>query len=188
MKFILHGGATRNKELIESNRTFFFEMAKDFNEPKILLVYFAKEPETYSTLYEQDAENFKQVYPKKIFSFTTATVENFGSQAKDSDIIYVRGGDTRRLIEKFKKINNLKEAINGKIYGGSSAGANAIVKYYFSFKLDKVEQGLGIIPIKTFPHWEESKQEKLALLQNTGGNLPVYKLKEGEFVVLNFDL
>lgn len=189
MKFVLHGGATSDKNLTESNRAFFLEMVKDFSSPRVLLVYFAREPQKYARALEQDKELFKQAAREiKSFSFTVASIKGFSEQAKHSDVIYVRGGDTRRLIESFKKIPNFTSTIKGKTYGGSSAGVNAIAQYYFSTNLDKVMQGLGVIPINSFPHWEESKQQKLKLLEAAGQDFPIYKLKEGEFAVLSFDI
>lgn len=188
MKFVLHGGATRDEKLTESNRAFFREMAKDYPSPRVLLVYFAREPLFYEELRKNEEDNFRQASPEKIFTFILASVENFERQAKNADVIYIRGGDIRKLIDGIDKIPNFIACIRGRTYGGSSAGANAIAKYFYSTKLDRVMRGLGIIPINSFPHWEESKQDKLKLLESAGEGYPIYKLKEGEFAVLDFNI
>jgi peptidase E len=186
MKYILHGGVTSDESLLADNKKFFHEMIKDFVNPKILIVYFARKKEEYPQMLKDDTEIFQQSSPGKKIEIQIAEAETFEEQARQADIIYVRGGDTTKLIELIKTISNFVEAIKGKVYGGSSAGAYLVSKYYYSNNADEVMQGLGILPIKVFCHWQGSLEDKLKKLASTGEDMPIYKLAEGQFVILEF--
>ena len=51
-----------------------------------------------------------------------------------------------------------------KIIIGVSAGTNFLSKLYFSNDREKVEVGLGVLPIKTICHFSAEKNKKVALL------------------------
>jgi len=185
-RFIFHGGATSKP--VPSNLAFFKEMATEVGEsPKILLVYFAQSQVKWERLFNDDRKKFCQASPNLDFQFQLADPDKkvFASQIKEANVIYVRGGSNEKLYEAFSGIKNLKELLVGKAYGGSSAGANVAAKYYYTNSKNRVARGLGLVPVKVFCHFDPEKTKELAALKNFGEKLPVYKIPESEFVVLN---
>jgi len=185
-RFIFHGGATSKP--VPSNPAFFREMVKGVEEPtKILLVYFARPNEEWDWLFNDDQQKFSEAVPDKKLKFELAAekIEKFTGQIKRADVIYVRGGENEKLIEKLGAMNNLKKLLAGKVYGGSSAGANAASRYFHTNSRNCVASGLGLVPVKVFCHFVPGKKKELAALENFQEKLPVYKIPEAEFVVLN---
>ena len=115
---------------------------------------------------------------------SSTNLEKLKEQIKSSDCIYLRGGDDKPLQDKLKQIQNLKELIKDKIVVGSSAGANILSKYFYRNSKQRIEEGLGILPIKIFCHYNECKQEKLKQLKSHEEILPVYTTPETEFVII----
>ena len=74
--------------------------------------------------------------------------------------------------------------ITAKVYAGSSAGMYLVSKYYWSTDRKRVEQGLGILPIKAFAHWALNKKNYLMKLRKYKENLPIYKVPETKFIVI----
>lgn len=102
----------------------------------------------------------------------TYTAEVIKGMILNADIIYVGGGDTIRMIEKWKEFNvdvYLKEAYEqGVILSGISAGSICWFEFGHSdsdsFINDKQwhyvkAQGLGIIPAAHCPHYNEDGRE-----------------------------
>lgn len=184
-KFILHGGATL--EPLPGNKQFFVEMVKGLAEPvKVLLVYFARGQSRWPEAFEEDEGNFKNSTPGLDMEFIIADPDpkKFAELVKKAGVIYFRGGRTAMLQEVLKHALNFKELPDRKIYGGESAGANVLAKYYYSGENQAIKEGLGILPIKVITHYDESKQDKLEELKKTGEDLPVYALREGEYQIL----
>lgn len=188
-KYILHGGATRRFEL-EGNRGFFKEILADLPQKvKVLLIYFAREEKEIPENFMDDKNNFQSTSPNRQIEFQVAQ-ENpleFKEQIKWADAIYVRGGNTQKLLAKINQSPDFADLIKGKVYAGSSAGMYLVCKHYYSNDRRQFEQGLGILPIKGLAHWDESKQDILEKLRNIGEDLPIYKVAEGQFIVLNVD-
>jgi len=185
-KYILHGGYISNPS--ESNKQFFAEMVKDSdNQVTILCVYFAREKQEWSQLFEQDKKLFleraKFKQPPK-FILAQDNPEKFIQQIRDSDTIYMRGGKDFYLIEFMKSIKNLKQLLKNKIVGGSSMGAYVIAKYYYSNDEDRLREGRGLLPIKVFAHYNESKADKLEQLKNYKEDLETYPVADEKFVVI----
>lgn len=154
-KYILHGGATRKKT--DDNKKFFAEMCKNkSNEINILCVYFTQEKNAWDKLFTQEKNAFQETTPTKNLNFTLAKddIKIFKEQIKQNDVIYMRGGKTEMLMNVLNRVENFKDLIKNKIISGSSAGACVLSKYYAS---NKIEEGLGILPIKTIVHYSEKK-------------------------------
>jgi len=185
-KYILHGGATRAP--LDGNKRFFREaLVGQKNKVKILAVYFAREQKDYDWMFDLEQDNFKSNSPEKDIEIEIASsnMAVFREQLKQADVIYVRGGDTFRLIDKIKQLPEFAELISGKIYAGSSAGVYLVAKYYYENDRDVIAEGLGILPIKAIAHWSEDKIDILKKLKNVEPeDMPIYKLMEGEFVVI----
>ena len=177
-KFILHGGFDKGAE--QANDAFFAEMLKDTpNEVKILLVYFAEEPDRIEERRESDLKQFNKNKGDKILSFKTTGEENFPEQVRGADVVYLHGGRSGRLLEALKKYPNIKELFEGKIVAGDSAGANVLAGAFYSRRAGAFE-GLGLIPIKIISHYREENKDKINHLRP---ELETIHLKEYEFKV-----
>lgn len=153
-KYILHGG---DAQIINTeNDPFYAEILKDTSDNlKILLVYFANDPERNEERKMGNIEQFNRIKGNKKLEFEIADENIFFDQIKNSDIIYIRGGSTPRLIQTLSKFDNLEKEFEGKIVSGESAGMNSLSKFSFS-KSGGIMRGLGIINVKTIPHCHES--------------------------------
>lgn len=152
-KYILHGGDAQiiNKE----NDPFYAEILKDTPDKlKILLVYFANDAERNEERKMGNVEQFNRVKGNKNIEYEIAKEDVFLDQIKKSNIVYIRGGSTPVLMKALSLFGDLKEAFEGKVVSGESAGMNSLVKYCYSKSGGGVTKGLGIINIKTISHFD----------------------------------
>jgi len=183
-KYILHGGNTHTKS--KDNNRFFQEIVKDCPDVcNLLIVYFSREENEWPELLKEDKENFISANPAKKINFVLASKDKqtFIKQVKQADAIYMRGGETVMLVNTLKGIKNLKDLFSGKVVAGSSAGAYVLSRYYIDSRED-LGKGLGILPIKTFAHYDDSRKDELIRLKNHRQKLPTCVLEEGKFVVI----
>lgn len=186
-KFVLAGGVITKKN---DGRDFLEEATKDFSGPvRILDCLFARKEKDWEKLFEEDKEFYKERIEKK-FVLELAKPEEFAEQVKRNDVIIIRGGSTDLLLEILKRNLSWVEFIDGKTIAGTSAGADAFVKYYSNLDGKGVGEGLGFLKIKVIVHWKSDYGfgkinwgECLKELEDFGEKLPVYKLAEGEFEV-----
>ena len=159
-KFILHGGyASRSNQ---KNDDFFKEILMDAPKNiKILLVYFAEDESDFSRAQEEDISQFEKNKGDKKLTFEIASTESFPQQIAQSDIIYLHGGKTLKLLEALKRWPNLRELLNGKIVAGESAGAYALSSYFYSKTEGGLFEGLGFVPVKIICHYIGENKEKL---------------------------
>lgn len=159
-KFILHGGyATKQNH---ENDNFFKEILKDAPQnSKILLVFFAKEKSEYLKMLEKDTLQFRRNKGKHNLSFVIASQKNFPQQIAQSDIIYLHGGKTSRLLTELKNHSDFSNLINGKIVASESAGAYVLSSCFYSKTEGGVFKGLGFVPVKTICHYVGLNKEKL---------------------------
>lgn len=82
------------------------------------------------------------------------------------------------------------EHLAGKTVAGTSAGADALSKYYYGLDSLEARDGLGLVPVKTIPHfksdyhgWEFDWDKAEAELKAYKEDLPLVALREGEFKV-----
>ena len=184
-KFILHGGFTKEKTE-ENSGGFYTEILKDApEEAKILLVCFAKDDERVPITTEGVKIEFNKSKSQKEITFEVANEGLFIEQIKSSDVVYFHGGTTLKLLEALKKFPNLKNSLSGKIIAGESAGANVFGRFFYSPSADKVDEGLGFLPLKIIPHYSENYKGKL---DNVGQGLESLLLPEYEFKVFEIIL
>lgn len=158
--YILHGGFNKDAG-IQKDDLFFKEILNYApKETKILLVYFAENAERVEKRKADDLEQFNNNKDDKTISFDTAKEETFLQQAQASDVIYLHGGHSAKLLEALKKFNNLKNIFAGKIVAGDSAGANVLTAVFYSNKIG-ISEGFGLIPIKIITHYLEENRNKL---------------------------
>ncbi len=185
IKFILHGGNSDRKT--ENNEKFFLEIANSVNKEKIkiLCIYFARPEHRWDDSFQEDKLAFLNLDTEKKFDIEMAKLdaEELRRQIQWADIVYIQGGRKGNLKEKLLELGNFKELIHGKIVVGISAGANMLAKYYYSNVADTIREGLGILPIKTFCHYNEDNvlgMEKLELYKE---KLPIYRISEEKYLV-----
>ena len=107
-KFILSGGYADH--LNEENNKFFREILNtEKKELKILLVIFAKEREVWPELKEKMVSQFERNKEDKKLSYEIAEEDNFVNQCRETDIIYMHGGKTLKLLEFLRKFPDLKD-------------------------------------------------------------------------------
>jgi dipeptidase E len=112
------------------------------------------------------------------------TKEEIRQKIFGSDIVYVGGGNTLRMLKLWRKYNLdavLEEAANrGVILSGVSAGAICWFRYGNSDSLKFSDnrnplirvRGLDLIPIMACPHYDVEKDRRASLMQeikNRGG-------------------
>ena len=84
----------------------------------------------------------------------------------DSDIIYIGGGNTKYMIEKWKEFyieNILKEALaDGTVLAGFSAGSYIMFKFNY-----ELIQGMDLISMVNIVHYDEKSEEKREAFRKT---------------------
>ncbi len=183
--YLLHGGNTR----IPSTRNFelYKEMAERTpNRGKILFIFFAIDIDKWDKSLWHNEKSFQRTKTTKNFKLEVATpkIDKLIEQINSADTIYICGGNDDKLKEPLEKIKNLKKLLENKTIMGCSAGANILSQYFYRNNKQRVEKGLGIIPIKVFCHYNESKKEKLKQLENYEKELPVYIIHEEDFIII----
>jgi peptidase E len=178
-KFILHGGYAGR--INTQNDAFFAEVCKDVpSEVKVLLVYFAKNESEYNRIQKEDIAQFEKNKGHKQLTFETASPDSFIDQVRKSDIIYLHGGQTLKLLEVLKKYPDFSGEAKGKTIAGESAGSYALSACFYSETEGGVFNGLGLVPVKTVCHYEDKNEEKLDECSN---NLETLLLRDYEYCV-----
>lgn len=182
-KFILHGGFA--KGTAHENNGFFGEVLRSApKETKILLVYFAKETEYIEKNIKEDTEQFNKNKGDRTLIFDIAREVSFSEQVQSSDVVYLHGGHSGKILDVLRKFTNLKQIFSGKIIAGDSAGANVLASGFYSQKIG-VSEGLGLIPIKIISHYQELNKHKLDQIKP---KLETLLLAEYQFKVFEIDL
>jgi len=155
----------------------------------------AIDKEKHQELYEDDKLNFFQieseVYKPRFqereqwidndVNFILAKEENFIDELKKADTVYMRGGDTFKLLDFLRKFPEFKDLIKDKVVAGSSAGAYVLAKYFYENDVDVIGEGIGILPIKIIAHYDEAKhKEIIKKLEKTGEDMELVLLREFE--------
>ncbi len=190
-KYILVGGYVHKAQ--DEGKAFCEELIKGINKKpiKILDCMFARKKEDWQDSIDRDNIFFSKFI--KDFELELADPNNFTEQVKNSDVIYLRGGYTSPLMEALSKDKSWIKELDGKVLAGTSAGADAIAKYYTVLKTHRVGDGLGLLPVKFIPHWKSDYSddevrdinwdEELEKLKKYKEDLPMYTLTEGEFKI-----
>lgn len=192
-KYILIGGYVHKAE--DGGKAFCEELVKDFNLDRpirILNCLFARAENFWSDKIKENEKFFSKYI--KSFELILADPLKFAEQVKNSDVVYIQGGYTDPLMKKLLENNEWIKYIDGKTIAGTSAGGDAIAKYYCVLKTKRVGDGLGLLPIKFIPHWKSDYSDEevsdidwnseLNKLKEYKEDLPIYTLAEGEFKVI----
>ncbi len=189
-KFILAGGYVQ--KALDGSKAFCEEIFKglDSNKPvRILDCMFARTEDSWIAKFEEDKVFFSKFIPNA--ELQLAQIESFQEQLQNSQVLFFQGGVPFELISKLDLTGDWKSCLSEKVVVGTSGSADALVKYYGVGKTGRIGDGLGILPIKFIPHWKSNYAPNIdwdSLLENLKNykeDLPIYTLKEGEFVVFN---
>ncbi|OGY61277.1 MAG: hypothetical protein A3H06_00980 [Candidatus Colwellbacteria bacterium RIFCSPLOWO2_12_FULL_44_13] len=191
IKYILVGGYPRKAP--DNGKALAEEMVKGFNEPiKLLVCYFARPKLQWKINMVEDHLFFTNHLKGKKIEFQTAKVETFIEQIRWANTIYIRGGRTDKLFKLLNQCEGWEKELNGKTLTGSSAGAMAIAKYDYNLDNLKLENGLGLVPVKVLVHYRSNYNaphidwDKAYLeLKNYKEDLPILALAEGQFEIIN---
>ncbi len=179
-KYILHGGSAQHVN--EANDKFFAEILKGSGDrARVLLVEFAGGDENEDKNVGRDRSQFERVRGSREIIYEVADKDKFLEQVKEADVVYLGGGTTIRLMEELKNYSNLKDAFSGKVIAGESAGANIMSVYCFSKSGGGVMKGLGLVPVKMFPHY---KDQNATELETVASELETYLLPNYHYRVV----
>jgi cyanophycinase-like exopeptidase len=189
MKLVIAGGVITKKN---NGKDFLNELVRGFKEPvRILDVLFSVPEKTWGKTFEEDRIFYRERLNKN-FILELAQPEKFAEQVKNSDAVMLRGGSTKKLLEALRQDLSWLKFLDGKTIGGTSAGADAISKYYYDIDNSSVEEGFGLAPLKVIVHFKSENykigwKKAAKQLESHKEKLPVHKLKEGEFIVVEAD-
>jgi len=154
-------------------------------------------PDNCEDRFKHYTELFEPFMPKGVKPIhINATIDNFEKEVENADAIYMHGGSTKPLRDILKKYN-IEKLFNNKSVGTNSASSMALAKYAWSRDERIPTEELGVFPIKFLAHfksdygkddfrgeidWDKVYED----LSNYGDtSLPIYALKEGEFIIMN---
>lgn len=182
--FILCGGNDRKYD--DFGRNLASEIVSLVAEPRILDVYFSRPEQEWQKNFDEWTEFYDKYFDKYIH--TMATPDDFYEQAKNADVVFFHGGKTSLIRDNLPDYKKVKEALAGKIYVGSSAGANYIAQHALSH--DAITDNSGILPINVVVHYEsedlgESRSEIRAKeLEERFPKERTLRLREGQLEVV----
>lgn len=184
--YILHGGAAGRDS--EQNRKFF-ATAKEYipKDGTMLVICHAREKELWNEKFELVQKTFlEDTIPKKKISLVLASEDTiiFEAQVKNADVLYILGGDTCKLRDFLRGIQNFEKLLENKVVVGSSAGALVFAKYFYSNDYRECFDGLGFLPLKMFCHYSEGNEDALTKLQLFKEEVKVIALQEEEYLII----
>jgi Peptidase family S51 len=189
-KFILIGGLP--SRALDEGKALLEEMTQGISEPvKILDVMFARPHERWVESFASDQDWVARVLTGKPVQWQLAEPETFAEQVIWADVIYLKGGDEKPLLQALKRDSAWMRHLFGKVVAGSSAGAYALAKYYHALNTYRLGEGLGLVPVKTLSHWQSKlysvdwDKVRRELEEYGDPKMPTLIQREGEFQVFN---
>jgi peptidase E len=181
--FIIHGGQAGDEH--KRNDAFFREMVRGVAEPvNILLVPFARVEPKRTEVVQRHSARLQRVNEGVKLHIIVADETRLAEQIASASVVYIVGGETARLVSALRSVPNIVELLQGKILAGSSAGAYALVKYYWENDTHELGEGLGLLNTKAFAHFSPASLSEYQQLANYKENLPIIALPEGDWVRL----
>jgi len=189
IKYILHGGFTKIDN--DSNRAFFKELVLDVSDGgSILMVHFASREEDPMQNFEIMKSKIQAEAGDKSINFVYATKEDFVTQIKAVDAVYIGGGSTNKLLEVLRSYEDLQPLLEGKTVAGSSAGAYATARLGVSHSEDVMREGMGWVPLRVICHYESLELPPapgaMQLLLQSSLDLELVILRDCEWKVFKF--
>lgn len=193
--YLLNSGGIRNSS--DKGEKFFHEVVKGLGAtPRLLICMFAQPRERWEEKYAQDTAFFQALFNKDIHPvLDLAFPDTFEEQVRASDAITIRGGDDH-LVQYWLKHYDLSKLFEGKRVATNSASSHALAECFWTCDWRQCMNGLGILPMKFLAHFQSDYgkedprgeidwQKAFEELKNYGDpTLPIYALKEGEYVII----
>lgn len=194
-KYVLNSGGIKNQPALK--RKFHREIVKELGDkPKFLLCNFAQGREYWEAKFPSYSNAIAEDMPDGVKpTFELAVPDKFSQQCKDADVIYFHGGDCDLLFYWMRKFDYLS-LFKDKVVATNSASSCMVASSYYTCDWRECQDGFGILPIKFIPHYDSDfgsddhrgpidwGKAKVDLENHGDKSLPVYALKEGEFVQL----
>lgn len=186
--FLLHGGRLRNKDA--RNDLYFQELTKNLSSGDTLLhVAFARSADKREEAFNNE-RSWILAQTDKDINIVAATKDGFMDQVSHAKTIHITGGDSAMLIETIKKYPDFISSLQGKLVGGSSAGACLFSTCYWSGSSNEVLEGLGTLPISLLVHYGSKEfncgDNALRKLMRRSRGLELLKLEEAEWIEREF--
>ena len=177
------GGEIRNKTTLEIDR-YVAELAKIHageNRANALFIgtashdsmpYFNSFRKTYTSVFDIKAEVGLMVYGEM-------SVEKIADKIAKADCIYIGGGDTVYMLDRWKELGVDKMIVqayeDGKIICGLSAGAICwFADMYTDYEIMRgqsseyvLKKGLGVLDGTMCPHYNEREKDFLEAMKNS---------------------
>lgn len=185
--YILIGGGCHSGHIKDQIATDIesWLIFKQINTAKVLFIPFAKdEIDWEKTIQKYQNSIFLKLFKENRITISTAILnpKTLKNQLCSADILFFSGGSELNLKKLFKK-NTIPNT--NKIIIGVSAGTNFLSKFYFSNDREKIEPGLGVLPINTICHFSAEKNKK-AILLSVEKKYPVFPIRNDEYVTMIF--
>lgn len=193
-KYVIQSGGIRNQP--ELKRQFHQELVKELGDtPEFLLCNFAQPREYWEQKFPAYAGSITgDMSVGVVPSFALAMPDEFAEQCQAADVIYCHGGDDY-LVQYWMRKFDIPKLFETKVVATNSASSNMLASSYWTCDWRACGNGLGILPIKFIPHFEsafgaddprgpidwQGAKDQLAAYGDT--TLPLYALKEGEYIV-----
>lgn len=148
-KYVLAGGLDR------AHPEYWDRLGKEITIRKpvrLLSCFFSQPKKDWQGKFKEFEPFFKQAFGDDAIC-ELANVEDFLSQVKECDVIYLHGGTTHRLKSVLIRYGNLKPYFKDKVVIGSSAGANYLSKLGWSPSLRQPMEGSGIVNLNVIVHY-----------------------------------
>ena len=183
-KYYLHGWGISIRS--EENENLFRELLDgNLVHTNILIVLFAREKSRWDEKYLETVTRFQNVSGEKILHFECAQEDPLvlQNQIKRSDIIFIHGGDTQMLQNKFEKIPDLEMLFENKIIAWSSAWSLFLMEWYYENDTHTYHAWLSLIEAKCICHWKDQWNE-LEILKKYGEvNQEILLIPEWSYII-----
>lgn len=196
MKLLLTSMGLSNKTL---RNEFIKLVEKEPKDIEVAYIMTASIPEPDKEYCRQDLENLRKTGVENINEIDISqNKETWEGTMKNSDVIFVEGGNTYFLLYWFKKsglFNETEEILKDKIYVGVSAGsivagpdisfAGWQVGFWDRNIIELVDSsGLSLISFGLFPHFKKSWEADLKTLSK-GVNFDMYAIDDNMAYLVN---
>ena len=178
-KYVISGGNAKHNNA--ENDDFFKEILKDTPEElSVLIVMFARKGEGVERSYETAKQMFERNKSSKKILYSNALHSKLAQQIKDAHVVYIHGGENLAFIHEMRQYPDFAAQIKGKIIAGESAGTYLLSSVFYSKTIGRLEEGLGILPIKVICHFAGLHEEKL---DSVSSDLKKVLLKDYQYKV-----
>lgn len=183
--FILSGGNinSANEKKIE----YYNFLLNSFDNANILVIAFARDKSEWPVVEEETKKEFARYSDNVDVTSASTDPNKFKNQVSLADIVILKGGNTDMLIDHLSKLHFADLNLKNKIISGSSAGAYALSKKYYSLTHQGVKRGLGLIDTNIIVHYLSPTYRSIDWIEavnNFDANEPILLIPEKTFEVI----